>query len=790
MNKIILSMFAAMALLMLTPDSIYAADDIATATGGRFSFNGLIDLLNPDLLSPEEKSLFKTLFGTFAVNDNGIGETTVLSRVVGYTSIAALAVAVAILTYVIPGSAIHTATSGEPLGRSWSSVWLPLRVSIGVGMILPTTVGGGAISFVQYFVYKLAVFGSGFASLAWGFVTTDIASYDSTIVSSVQAPKLDTYVDLANSAICSAQEKWRKDNIGRTTKPAIHYSIEYYTANGELVEYEETAMPSGNSFKLPAGSVLSEISFSESGNCGSMSLFPKLTEQTPKGSWAAYQNASQIILEVLNRYTQLIVMARNDNVTTKAINIAVNAEIEEGDRVRSYVDSAKKAIAADAAQYPAKMVNAIMTGFRSSVDDISKEKKKLLAYESWLFAGNAAFNISNYSSNVGTTAQTINKAIVNGKWRSCGEGTEGCKAEASTDSAYILGDYRTSSVMGWTTIVENAVGSANVQASPGVNPETAKILCNGDGCNEAKWVNDLTSDMQVVVLDFLKDSGEIAANEKTGVVSDSIFDITASSNPFLVASQIGHSLNAILVTAWTSGLLIATAAGAIGDSLIGQVGGGAGRGAVEYILTTVFPFISAAMIAGGVMAYVIPAIIAIRWLFAVLNWILVVIEAMAAAPLWAAIMLTPEGDGITGSRAERGIVIIAQLIITPLLLIVSLIATTATASVGFQLLNQMFFTDPTAFNNNGAIDFVLRLVFYVSLLTSVCWASASIIVDLPRSIMDWIGGGVARAFGNDVEQKSAQAIGKAENIAGQAVGAGANAVKGAINRKMRQSKTE
>lgn len=784
MKKLLLTIFTTLVVMAWVPAQATEgaasapSTESTSAQGPPLSVESILDYMDPSKLLPAEKSMFSTLFGDFVLDKEGQGHTTVLTRIIGFTAVGALMLGIITVTYVIIGGAVNTATSGEPLGRNWSSVWLPLRISIGFGMITPAAAGGGVLSAIQILVLKMAIFGSAIGSAGWGFATDDIISYDSSVTQAVQAPKLDSYVDLANSAICSVQEKARVDEIGASKFARPHYSMSIYLADGTSQKIVSRSAPGADSFKLPAGAVIGRIDFSTSGLCGRMNMFPKKTDKVPAGAWAAYQNVSQEISKTLNYYTQLAVMVNKDGMGNAIIEIAQKREVEGGDKVREYVAKVQVAIAAHAANYPKAMVDAIENGFKSSVKNVAEEKSKVMAYNEWIFAGNHAFQMSNYSSAKGAAAQVVGQAISNGAWRACGQGVAGCAAGSNKRVEAAHGEESVSSIVGWMSVVEEAVGSAVIQKSPGVNPETAGIVCEEKGCSASKWVKDLTNDLHVTLLDGISGMGSFTSGEKTNTIRTSVFDVSGNSNPYLVSANIGHGLNAVLAGAWTTGLVATAAAGAAkGNQVASFFGAGAGSAAIEYVLAFVVPMFFAAFFAGAVMAYVIPSIIAMRFLFAVLDWILMVIEALTAAPLWIIMMTTPEGEGISGARGERGLILISQVILTPLLLIIALFAAIAIGNIGFQLLNIMWFADPTAYNNNGLFDFVYRLLIWVTLLTSICWFAATPINTLPKAILDWMGGGMARAMDNQAEQQVTGITKKAEGVANQAASAGGSVLR-------------
>ncbi len=82
----------------------------------------------------------------------------------GCVNAAILSLGSIIVMYTLVVSTMNTAHEGEVLGRRWSSIWIPLRMVFGVGMLLPKATG---YSFVQVFVMWLVVQGVGAADSVW-----------------------------------------------------------------------------------------------------------------------------------------------------------------------------------------------------------------------------------------------------------------------------------------------------------------------------------------------------------------------------------------------------------------------------------------------------------------------------------------------------------------------------------------------------------------------------------------------------------------------------------------------
>src|SRR3990167_906234 len=78
-----------------------------------------------------------------------------------------LAVGVLIIVYVTVVGVIKTAHEGEPLGKQWSTLWLPIRMVMGIAALIPSTSG---YSFLQILIMWTVVQGIGAADSIWATV--------------------------------------------------------------------------------------------------------------------------------------------------------------------------------------------------------------------------------------------------------------------------------------------------------------------------------------------------------------------------------------------------------------------------------------------------------------------------------------------------------------------------------------------------------------------------------------------------------------------------------------------
>lgn len=93
-------------------------------------------------------------------------ELTAVTKILEWVSTSAIVAAGLVLTYAVFVGVVNTAKDGEVLGRKWSSVWVPFRMAIGLGMLIPISTMSGLSSAQVGIVWALAE-SSKLADNAW-----------------------------------------------------------------------------------------------------------------------------------------------------------------------------------------------------------------------------------------------------------------------------------------------------------------------------------------------------------------------------------------------------------------------------------------------------------------------------------------------------------------------------------------------------------------------------------------------------------------------------------------------
>jgi hypothetical protein len=181
------------------------------------------------------------------------------------------------------------------------------------------------------------------------------------------------------------------------------------------------------------------------------------------------------------------------------------------------------------------------------------------------------------------------------------------------------------------------------------------------------------------------------------------------------------------------------------------------------------------------LAFMVPFLPMFTFMLVALGWLIMVIEAVIISPLWWIMMLQPEGEGIAGSRLERGYGILQALVLKPMLLIIAMIAAIAVARIGFSLFNSVIWDGLDLFTDSGIFEFLGAVMLYTYGSYFIIKMSSGVIQQLPNSVLEWLNSS-GRSFGEQeiIGQAEGHMRGGSQQIGGAITGVagGKNAITG------------
>lgn len=643
--------------------------------------------------------------------------------------------------YTIFAGTLGTAHDGEMLGKKFSSVWVPIRTVLGTALVLPVMKGGYCT--MQALVMWLVLQGISLANMVWTSYVGSAAAYglqptiNTTFNSNIKTFVYDSY---ALAACVASYKQAEKETLSTAAKYFKDPDWKIWT----------------NAIDDPTGSGVSEMkakklfggnenswSYFERRKCGQI-IYPDITENNS----AANTNQGQAGQNVQSKLTSIKAMAGyNIKVDTTPI---FAAHTKETDNIISKVQSlAATAINDENSEKTTRpQLNALIKSYDQAINSAAQgaigQVKDTLSEaaqsQGWFTAGTFATKIilvqNDVESAMMATGAATAKAVI---------------AEEDTRSATkdVLRKYISNS-RGW---LDPYGGMDETNSENGTNDSTKK------GKKES-----VQEDGKVAA--FLT---EMLVNATTSINFDKLQSDTR--HPILIAQTMGNKL-----INWSIGLALtgAALAGGIGIASIGTLNGAIGWAASMFSI----PIMGMAAV-GGMLAYALPMIPFFLWIGIIIGWVLMVVEAIIAAPLWAVMHLHPYGDDMTG-KGGSGYMLVLGLVVRPALIIFGLITAIVLSGLFGEYLNTVFlqaFTAPKTWT--GFVTTLMMAVIYTVILMNIIKTTFSLMHKLPDQLLRWIGGG-AEQLGQYASAMESGAMERASALAGGVIGAGSKLAGGAV----------
>lgn len=189
-------------------------------------------------------------------------------------------------------------------------------------------------------------------------------------------------------------------------------------------------------------------------------------------------------------------------------------------------------------------------------------------------------------------------------------------------------------------------------------------------------------------------------------------------------------------------------------AITGVLGGGM-KGVIEF-LTPMLTILMLGLFGFGLsLSIYAPMIPFITWVASVVNWFVLLIEAVLAAPIWAVAHIHPDGDDAVG-RGGQGYMMILSLIMRPALMLFGLVTAMLLTQPVTGLVNAGFMSAVSgvqADSMTGIFSFLGYVTVYVILMTTVLHTVFSLIHWIPDNVPRWIGAHVSGGPASPVQKE-------------------------------------
>jgi conjugal transfer/type IV secretion protein DotA/TraY len=693
---------------------------------------------------------------------------------------------------------VATAHEGKVLGQRWHEIWAPVRVVSGVGFLAPA-LGGFCVA--QVVVLYLIAFGGQMANLIW-------TPYVETMVSGMATPTTATQDQIATT-------------IGQLTstngvlKNIFEKELCYATAKQN---FDRRGYSGGN---VPAnvtwGSDFSYTQFTDD----QKSMWSRLTNPlggTPLANGGAALTGQTTTVQaqtldygrVCGKITvpQTIATAAGSTGLTPDVQAAVafsKARVDAITQARADLQSiAQKAgqsyqnyqaaaagsggvtgggVATNGLYFSSESSGGAQSGGgQGSVSELMSALQTARGHYENTMKQAALSLMSGVASTTGGTLQQFTKDARDGGWATAG-------VYYMTISRIQSSLFARASEMPTVTKINMSQADESLtyalngwpNGQPGPMPEFTK------------WWNanvpQLSKDNDNPINPYGARAG-ISDVQNTNIVVSALnmldFNIVAKMltyaapnplNPLGDIIQVGHT---IINSAYV-GLAALVATNSAGNSIWGRViSGDTAPGALSIMSPLLIVLLLAIFAIGITMAFIIPMIPYIMVLFFIIGMLVLTLEAMIAAPLWAFFHVRMDGQDLIDQVQRPGYMIAFNLLLRPALMMLGYIMSFFAFGAIAWFINVTFgsaVTAATAGYYSGPITFIVMGGMMAFLYYQAAIRCFTMIVQVPDRVTRWFGVGgenlgeeqhghaaagmVVGQIGNRVESSLAPSVGNA-----------------------------
>ncbi len=572
-------------------------------------------------------------------------------------NLVALACISALFIWVMAVAVAGTAHEGQPFGKRYSSLWMPLRFVGAMGALAPIFKG---LSLFQVAILACIGFSINLGNYVWELGADYFVEHGGQIT--VQAPdqNVTKYSAIANGSLESLTlQYYLNERRGLSVSPGGEwdYSSNWFQSGGDYTFEFNGNLGSIVIGCVDEGNALCRGKVNAVGNA--VSNLSELASQLANPDIPASEIDAQALANAANSINQTIL---ND-----LQSYAQDGQL--GNKLKDFEETAK--------QY------------------------------GWFVAGSAYWSIAWIN-------QEVREAMYSG-------------------ISYNPPEYTKSELYGMThglhdfeavqervaNYIKTAYGSRR-----GISDETASPAAT----DETRALGDIGNWLRATLNKLI-----------AGNILPTAIESMSSQDPIMAVSNIGDYL---IGSAWglAGALGVVDVTHSMGKAI--PFLGKAVPNLDKYISFILFSVFLPLLLYGLALAYYLPAIPFIRWFSALVGWIIMVVEALVAAPLWLCAHALPDGEGAAGQHGKRGYFLLLGIVLRPPLMVTGFFAAVILMNVLGRMLGASFemFVGGTAQTKilglTGTFSMLVILGIVVIMAANKFF---SLIHYLPEHVTNWIG---------------------------------------------------
>ncbi|EDD7179624.1 DotA/TraY family protein [Salmonella enterica subsp. enterica serovar Anatum] len=658
-----------------------------------------------------------TLKMVFGGDGKTLTESSLLTAANVIFVAAAMIVAGLLAMYTLLAGTASTANDGELLGKKWSSMWVPVKTSLGTALILPAFNGWAG---VQVIVYWIALQGIWLADATWSaFVVggnmANTAVYQNRSVINQIQPLFDEMIRM-NAMALQADKEFQKTKSETNGNMGLLYRM-----------YNGTQTPPKYGFTKGTEDTSLVINYGDQSNtyAGASTIFGQLkynmtTREMASNSSMQYSN-SLINIKNIEQDLAVVHSAQALELNDKALALAkkiVNGEVgSNGIREEYYsalvsyndaLNNAAKPIFAKATNYDVKMgmmkdgwitawawfvpITLAQSTMQAGMDNIPVVEKPMLSY--------------------------AQRAIL--------EKTPGLKTVVEQVNS----------------IIDDARKTANT-----------KIQNNYGAVTKSSVADDNTWGMALNAI--------MNGNSKHYQSSLSpLLDISGSGSSFLAPIVKLMGVGNVLIDIVNAAMIALTT-----GSIIAAIpfAGNAVVAAYTILAPMLTMLLGSLLMPAMVLKFVIPMMPLIVGIGIIISWLMSLCKALFGSVIWAITFLSPDQDGFVGKQGQ-GYMLLLQLLLKPSLSIMGFICSLALMVPVSTMVGYLFeIAMPVSQSGfSGLLQLIAMSIIYMIINFNVFKELLTISHTLPDEIFVWIGGHANNEMGkysSGMESASRQSAG-------------------------------
>lgn len=746
-----------------------------------------------------------------------------------------LIIAMLITIYFIFVVIAETAQTGTAFGKRFNKVWVPLRIVVAFGLLVPLTLG---LNSGQYIVLYAAKFGTGFASNGWAYFNAQVATnYSDSMGALVSVPNQPEFAGLAQfftvAATCKAlymiQEDFEEDNtaprhivaylIRNQTESPNHLPVTnatvagpdipssddingvvpystlvngtssfYYKANRMIVRFghrSETAYDDylGN-VKPICGEVV--ISLQDSRPHGEAEPGPEIIQRyywwLVKALWFSEGRLDTTVAPAPNEYhiyfactalNSVDISATPGPAPTPCPSTAVQPPEEFASNLLEALNTQfRDVLMNDGGPDPEFDIGAVPAQRASGSWEIPTEMRE----KGW--AGAAIWYNRIAEMNGAVTAATFAIPMPS----LYPEVMEFVKRQKQQQEMQTSGPEIYTPVIGGTNEID-------------FNRDIEFQYAQGMNSAYKYWTSQSSAASTQV-----QPSGNFLIDTINFIFgTNGMFDMRKNADVNPLAQLVGLGRSMIETSIRNIGYM------AVGTTIGAAAAAFEGLEAIGALANTLSGFFVTAatvsMTAGFVLYYILPFLPFIYFFFAVSGWIKGIFEAMVGVPLWALAHIRIDGEGLSGQAALSGYFLILEIFLRPILTLFGFIGSILIFSAMVQTLNDIFdlvvanvggFDMHEEINQTagtgieymnyyrGTIDELFFTLIYVMIVFMIGQSCFKLVDQVPNNILRWMNQNVSSFNDNraDATQGLMQTAQVGAQQATQKLGGGLQKISG------------